>query len=213
MHDQKKYWDKVAEEKDFPTPFKIEEFKRYVSKEMKILDVGCGYGRTLDELNKHGFKMLTGVDYSHAMIKRGLKLHPYLDLIEINNHIPFSDGKFDAVLLISVLTSNITSEEQDNLISEISRILKDDGILYISDFLINHDERNIQRYNRYKDKYGLYGVFELPEGAVLRHHTKEHIFKLTEGFQELIFEETVYSTMNGNKSNGFYYIAKKRLIV
>ena len=48
--DQKKYWDKVAEEKKFPTPFQIEEFEKHVLKEMNILDVGCGYGRTLNEL-------------------------------------------------------------------------------------------------------------------------------------------------------------------
>ena len=32
--------------------------------------------------------------------------------------------------------------------------------------------------------------------------------KLTKDFQKLVFEKTVYETMNGNKSNGFYYILK-----
>jgi ubiquinone/menaquinone biosynthesis C-methylase UbiE len=207
--DQERYWDKVAEEKDFPTPFQLEEFKKYVSKEMNILDVGCGYGRTLNELYNNGFKNLTGIDFSQGMISRGLKLHPHLKLLKNKGKIPFSDNKFDAVLLIGVLTSNISTEEQENLIFEISRVLKDQGILYISDFLINEDNRNIERYQKYKDKYGIYGVFELPEGVVLRHHTKKHIFKLTKDFKALLFKKTVYNTMNGNKSNGFYYIGKK----
>ena len=207
--DQEKYWDKVAEEKEFPTPFQIKEFKKYVSQERSILDVGCGYGRTLSELNDRGFKNLTGVDFSQAMINQGLKLHPQLNLLKNNgDKLPFPDDKFDAVLLIAVLTCTANPEEQENLISEISRVLKSGGILYINDYLINDDQRNLERYQQYQEKYGTYGVFELPEGAVLRHHTPEYILKLTKDFQELIFEKTIYNTMNGNKSNGFYYMGQ-----
>ncbi|MBI5680426.1 MAG: class I SAM-dependent methyltransferase [Methanobacterium sp.] len=227
IHDQEKYWDNVAEEKEFPTPFQIEEFEKCVSNEMKtlensmnfrcpenrrfsrILDVGCGYGRTLNELYNHGFKNLTGIDYSQGMINRGLRLYPDLNLIKTDGElIPFPDNKFDAVILLAVLTSSYKDEEQENLISEISRVLKDNGILYINDYLINQDKRNLKRYNDYKNKYGIFGVFQLPEGAVFRHHTKNHILKITEGFKELIFQKTVYDTMNGNKSNGFYYIGE-----
>ena len=207
--DQEKYWDKVSEEKEFPTPFQIQEFEKYVSKDMHILDIGCGYGRTLNELHNQGFKNLTGIDYSQGMINKGLRLNPYLNLIKNDGYtIPFPDSKFDAVLLISVLTSNIKDEEQERLMSEISRVLKDNGILYITDYLINNNKRNLERYKKYTDKYGIYGVFKLSEGVILRHHTENHIMKLTKDFQKLVFEKTVYETMNGNKSNGFYYILK-----
>lgn len=208
--DQKEYWDKVAEEKEFPTPFQMEKFQKHVSTEMNILDVGCGYGRTLNELHHRGYNKLIGIDYSQGMVNRGLRIYPYLNLIKNDgNKIPFPNNKFDAVLLIAVLTSSYKTEDQENLISEISRVLKDNGILYINDYLINQDERNLKRYKKYENKYGTYGIFELPEGAVFRHHTKKHIKKLTKNFEELIFENTVYDTMNGHKSNGFYYIGKK----
>ena len=208
---QEKYWDKAAEKIEFPPPFKIEEFEKHVSKGMAVLDVGCGYGRILNELYSNGFKNLIGIDYSQGMINRGLKEHPYLNLIKTDgDKIPFSDNEFDAVLLVAVLTSNTKDEEQENIISEIFRVLKDDGILYLTDFLINQDKRNLGRYQKYEDKYGIYGIFELPEGAVLRHHTEEHILKLTKNFDEIIFEKTVFDTMNGHKSNGFYYIGKKK---
>lgn len=211
IHDQEKYWDKVAEEKEFPTPFQMETFEKYVLKEMSILDVGCGYGRTLNELYNHGFKNLTGIDYSQGMINRGLRLYPYLNLIKTDGErISFPDNEFDAVILLAVLTSSYKDDEQQNIISEISRVLKDDGILYINDYLINQDERNLNRYEKFEDKYGKYGIFELPEGAVFRHHTEENIMKLTKDFEELVFEKTVYNTMNGHKSNGFYYIGKKK---
>jgi AcrR family transcriptional regulator/ubiquinone/menaquinone biosynthesis C-methylase UbiE len=208
---QEKYWDKLAEEKEFPTPFHIEEFEKYASRDMNILDVGCGYGRTLNKLYNNGFKNLSGVDYSQGMIDRGLKLYPHLNLIKNDgDKIPFPDGEFDSVLLIGVLTSNVEDDAQENLISEISRVLKGDGILYIADFLINQDERNLKRYQKYEDEYGIYGVFKLDEGLVLRHHTEEHILELIKDYKKVVFEKTVYETMNGHKSNGFYYLGKKQ---
>lgn len=211
-HHQEEYWDEVSESKEFPTPFQIKEFVKYVSTEMNILDVGCGYGRTLKRLYNHGFKNLTGVDYSQGMINRGMRLYPYLNLIKNDGEkIPFPDDQFDAVTLIGVLTSNIENQAQENLISEISRVLRADGILYIADFLINNDQRNLKRYQEYKNKYRIYGVFELPEGAILRHHSEEHILNLIKDFEMLLFEKTIYETMNGNKSNGFYFIGKKKL--
>jgi len=207
---QQEYWDEVAEEKEFPTPFPLAEFKKHIPPEMNILDVGCGYGRTLNELHKNGFKNLKGVDFSERMINRGLRLHPHLNLIKNNgDDLPFSDNSFDVVILIGVLTSNIQNEKQEELISEISRVLNDNGILYISDFLLNDDERNLKRYKKFEDKYEIYGIFELPEGVILRHHTQKHILKLTEDYKKLYFENTVFNTMNDHKSNGFYYIGKK----
>lgn len=211
ISNQEKYWDDMAEEKEFPTPFVMAEFKKHVPREMNILDVGCGYGRTLNELYENGFNNLTGVDYSRAMIKRGLRLYPHLNLLKNNgDDLPFPDNTFDAVLIIGVLTSNIQTQNQQELILEISRVLNDNGILYISDFLLNDDERNLNRYKKYEDEYEIYGVFKLPEGVVLRHHSPKHIFNLTVNYEELYFEKTVFNTMNGNKSNGFYYIGRKK---
>lgn len=211
LNDQEKYWDNVSDEKEFPTPFQIDVFERYVSKDMSILDIGCGYGRTLNELYNHGFKNLTGIDYSKGMINRGLRIYPNLNLIKNNgDKIPVPDNKFDAVLLIAVLTSNVKNEEQNRLISEISRVLKKNGILYINDYLINNNRRNVERYKKFKDQYGLYGIFKLSEGAVFRHHTEDHILKLTNDFEKLVFKKTVYTTMNGHKSKGFYCILKSK---
>jgi ubiquinone/menaquinone biosynthesis C-methylase UbiE len=210
LAEQETYWDSVSEEKEFTLPLQMSEFKKVVSREMAILDVGCGYGRTLEELHDAGFVDLYGVDFSQGMVDRGHRLHPYLGLRKNDGStLSFEDGAFDAVILIAVLTCIAESAGQRRLMSEIERVLKDGGILYVNDYLLNTDRRNIERYDKARSKYGVYGIFELPEGAVVRHHTPDHIFDITSGFDRLVFETVVYTTMNGNKSNGFYYIGRK----
>ncbi len=74
---QKKYWNTVAEKKEFTTPFHFEEFAKFVNKEGIILDVGCGYGRTLEQLNLEGYGNLIGIDFSEKMIQRGKEKYPH----------------------------------------------------------------------------------------------------------------------------------------
>lgn len=207
---QKDYWNKVSETKQFSTPFQIEEFSKYVNKADIILDVGCGYGRTLNELYSNGYKNLIGIDFSKGMIERAKNINSDIDFRVMNNSkIDLPDNSVDSVILLAVLTCIVEDKEQENLISEIHRVLKKDGVIYINDFLLNNDERNLNRYSEFKNKYNKYGVFELPEGAVCRHHTIEWIKELLKDFNKIVFKELEYTTMNGNKSNGFYYIGKK----
>lgn len=208
--EQKDYWDSVSDTKHFTTPFHAAEFAGLVRREENILDVGCGYGRTLDELHHLGYTHLTGIDFSKGMIERGRSLYPYLNLyVKENSTIDFPDESFDAVILFAVLTCIISNEEQKSLIREIHRILKPSGILYVNDFLLNTDWRNLTRYERYKEKYGIYGAFELPEGAILRHHDKAWISSLLSGFETIDFQSLTFTTMNGHTSNGFYFLGRR----
>ncbi|SQB93225.1 class I SAM-dependent methyltransferase [Clostridium tetanomorphum] len=202
---QKEYWNKVATDKQFTTPFQIELFSKFVHKEDRILDVGCGYGRTLNELYSQGFKNLFGIDFSDKMIERGKEQFPWLNLnVKEDKKIPYEDNSFDSIILFAVLTCIVDDEDQISIMNEIKRVLKPNGILYINDFLLNTDERNIKRYKMYEDKYNKYGVFELPEGAVLRHHHLNWIESITSDFDNIKLEKVTYTTMNGNKSNGFF---------
>jgi len=211
--EQKQYWNTAADTKEFTTPFQIEEFSKFVDKSGIILDIGCGYGRTLEQLHKGGYHNLIGIDFSKAMIERGKKKYPYLDLrLKRNESIEILDESCDAVILLAVLTCIVSDYEQLSLLKEIKRVLKPGGILYVNDFLLNSDERNIKRYEQFKNKYNKYGVFELPEGAIVRHHDIKWVEESLDIFEKIAFENIVYTTMNGNKSNGYYYIGKRNFI-
>ena len=206
---QEEYWNSVSEKKEFTTPFLAEKFSNYVKKDDIILDMGCGYGRTLDELYHNGYRNLIGIDFSKGMIERGKRQFPYLDLrVKEDASIALPDASVDAVILFSVLTCIWANEEQQELLAEIKRILKPQGILYVNDFLLNTDERNLLRYEKYQKIYGVYGVFELPEGAICRHHNETWIRQLLEDFSEQEYALLAKTTMNGNKSNGFYFIGQ-----
>lgn len=210
--EQKKYWDQVSTTKQFTTPFHAAEFEKYVGRNSVILDVGCGYGRTLNELYQLGFQHLIRIDFSSGMIERGKEQFPYLDLrTKIADNIDLPDQSVDAVILFAVLTCIQNNSEQEKLIREIERVLRPNGILYVNDFLLNDDDRNKKRYAEFASKYGNYnyGVFELPEGAVCRHHDENWILNLLAGFNALKYEHLTFTTMNGHKSNGFYFIGKK----
>ena len=212
---QQDYWNNVSKKKEFTTPFQADDFLKYVKQDGYVLDVGCGYGRTLDELYHNGYRNLIGIDFSNGMIERGKKQFPYLDLRvkkEVDK-IDLPDASIDAVILFAVLTCIRTNEEQEQLLSEMKRVLKPNGILYVNDFLLNTDERNLSRYEKFKEIFGVYGVFELPEGAICRHHDEAWIKQLLSDFCELEYSRLTFTTMNGHKSNGFYFIGALKDVI
>ena len=208
---QKEYWDRVASEKTFTHPIKMDTFREMVPCECRVLDYGCGYGRTSVYLEKCGYFNVTGVDISSEMIKRGLQLHNNLNLLHlVNDTLPFPNEIFAACTLLAVLTCIPTGQGQKRLIHELHRVLTPNGILYLSDYPLQKDSKNTNRYDHFNAEFGNYGIFKLPDGGVVRHHKMLWIYELLDQF-EIIEEETVkVFTMNGSKATIFQIIAIKR---
>jgi SAM-dependent methyltransferase len=205
------YWDRVANEKRFSHPLKLEWLEQYLeNSQSRILDYGCGYGRSLAALSDAGYRNVFGVDFSEAMLTRARVEVPGPDLVRNDgHHLPFKSESFDAVVLFTVLTCMPQDSEQRLLLSEANRVLQPGGLIYVSDLLVNDDTRNLERYRRDAETYNCYGVFKLPEGVVVRHHTKEWIEQVTNPFERLEFETFDAKTMNGNRSAAFQYLGRK----
>ena len=209
QNSQKTYWNKLAPTKVFTTNLDV-NLLRSLPKDAKIVDYGCGYGRTLNQLYEAGYENTIGLDFSEAMIRRGRNEFPHLKLeIMEGNHTKCESDSVDLVILFALLTCVVEDAAQQKIMSEIKRILKPGGMVYINDFLLNTDERNRQRYQRFEKQYGTYGVFELADGGLLRHHDENYLKLLMDGFTQESFKKTVFTTMNGHKSNGFVMLAKK----
>lgn len=209
--EQQEYWNLAADTKKFTTPFHSDIFSQYIDKDAYILDVGCGYGRTLNELHEAGYTNLHGIDFSEKMIERGHKEFAHLDLKTMTSaDIELPDQSVDAVILFAVLTCITKNTDQEYLVREIKRILKLGGMVYVNDFLLNSDERNVTRYEKFAEKLGVYGAFELPEGAICRHHDENWIKELFSSFDLKVMEHITFTTMNGNKSNGFFLLGENK---
>lgn len=207
------YWDRVASEKRFSHPVRLDWLAHHLGptgKRAAILDYGCGYGRTLAELWRAGYENILGIDFSTGMLARcRLELPGSLLVRNDGRTLPLKNNSVDAVLLFAVLTCIPDSDEQRRQLSEVARVLRPGGLLYLSDLLINSDQRNRERYERYADAYECYGVFELPEGVVVRHHRREWIEELTNSLERLEYEPFEVTTMNGNMSSAFQYLGRK----
>ncbi|MFD5122278.1 class I SAM-dependent methyltransferase [Streptomyces sp. NPDC058385] len=214
LDSQVSYWDSAAATKTFTHPLHL-PWLDGISRHAAILDYGCGYGRTLHELAQQGFDNLTGIDTSPAMIERARRVHPGLrfTLLDAPPLSPFPDATFDAAVLFAVLTCIPDEGAQHRLIAELNRVLKPGGALYVSDYLLQDDERNRNRYDRSASRYDHYGVFETEEGAVFRHHPRSWFGSLLCDFETLDTQDITVATMSGHESKGIQLLVRKPVSV
>lgn len=210
IDNQKEYWDKVAEIKTFTHPIDLELINNFLNNQSRIVDFGCGYGRIVKQLTDLGFENVNGFDTSKELIARGISENN-LSLYHIDNptELKLEDNSIDLIILFAVLTCIPSNEGQNSLISLLLSKLKKGGILYISDYYLQENSVEVERYEYLNGDKNNFGVFKLPEGAIFRHHTKEWIKTLTKDFEIISETPIIVETMNGNIANGFQLIAKK----
>lgn len=202
------YWDGPGAAKTFTHPLRLEHLAD-VPRDARVLDYGCGYGRLMGELAAAGFTDVSGVDLSPALVERGRREHPGLrfGVIAEPPAVPAPAASFGAVLLFAVLTCVPEDDGQRALVAEIERLLAPGGLLYVSDLLLQDDERNLARYAAAE---GPYGVFTTDDGARCRHHAIEHLRGLLGGFEIVAEERIEVGTMNGHRSRGAQLVARRR---
>lgn len=206
------YWDGVGATKVFTHPVEI-GWLAGVSRNARVLDYGCGYGRVMAELSEYGFSDVSGVDPSPALVARGCRLWPDLRLavLESPPNLVCASASFDVVLLFAVLTCVPDDDAQRALIAEVSRVLVPGGLLYVSDLVLQDDERNRGRYAAYAEQFaGPYGVFATDDGAVCRHHNLAELRALLSTFDLVDQRRVEVTTMNGHPSQAVQLLARKR---
>jgi SAM-dependent methyltransferase len=98
----------------------------------RVLDFGCGSGRTLRHLRSTGWELF-GCDIDADAIAWSRQALPFASF-EVNAAdppLPYADGFFDAVFTISVFT-HFPPAQQNAWAAEMARVLRDDGTLVVS---------------------------------------------------------------------------------
>lgn len=204
------YWNSVANEKTFTHPLDMLLLKQYISKDARIVDYGCGYGRLVKELINAGYENVMGVDFSEELIKRGKQnIVPFLYHIGFGDELPVEDNSIDCMLLFAVLTCIPDNVSQIKLINTLMSKLKHGGVLFISDYYLQKGSIEVDRYSYLNNDPDNYGVFSTPDGGLFRHHTPEWMEYLLRDFT--IQHKTIIevNTMNGNHAEACQLIAFK----
>ncbi|MFI2188802.1 class I SAM-dependent methyltransferase [Streptomyces sioyaensis] len=206
------FWETTGSAKTFTHPLDPALLDAYVPRGAHVLDYGCGYGRLTAELAGLGYRAVRGVDVSAALIARGRREHPELDLLRWAGFpLPFEDGAFDAALLFAVLTCVPGDADQTAIAGELGRLVRPGGVLYLSDVPLQDDALNQERYARCAERYGTYGVFETPDGGVFRHHPPERLRGLVRaaGFSVLAERRGSVATLDGRTAERLQLIARR----
>lgn len=110
-------------------------FLFYIAKKDTVLDAGCNNGQNTFKLARL-CKKVTGFDKDYNALqiaKRDIKRKKInnIDLLELSlgDRLPFRDNSFDKVLFLAVLEH---LNNRKTAISEVSRILKPNGLLLMS---------------------------------------------------------------------------------
>ncbi len=104
------------------------------SKGMNILDVGCGTGTHLELYQRYGCH-LYGIDLSPSMLdvaRARLGDSARLELGDATS-MPFENHEFDLIICMLSL-HEMAQQTRSGVLSEIKRVLKDDGRILLIDF-------------------------------------------------------------------------------
>lgn len=112
-----------------------------------VLDYGCGSGRWVTFLRARGL-VYCGVDIAAQMLALARRGHADADFRGIEDyHLPYPDKHFDLVWSVAVVHHNLYNV-QEQIISEMARVLRDDGTLTLFEGLGAHSADDGNYYPR-----------------------------------------------------------------
>lgn len=140
MEDVRNYYSRVSEEyarnqsfSEMPDPAEedlknlLDTFLNSIDGE-RVLDAGCGPGRDTEYMKNRGYDAV-GVDSAEGMIETATE-HGDADYSHMDiRNLDFQDSSFSGVWCNTVMQF-MDSEGKRKAISEISRVLEKDGVLY-----------------------------------------------------------------------------------
>ena len=120
----------------------IPPISRYIREQgpadkLKLLDVGCGTGRTLHQLAiAHPTLRLHGADLSPAYIKLARKRLEHVDeltlAVENGEALPWTDGTFD-IVTSTYMFHELPRNARRNVVREMLRVLRPGGLVVLED--------------------------------------------------------------------------------
>lgn len=142
----------------------------------KLLDLGCGKGRTIKYVKDNYHINMQGLDISEEFVREARELNKNsLITISSGDHTPFENDEFNGVFAECTLS---LMDNLENTINEINRIMKTRGYLVISDVYAKNTQ--------YLNELSTYNI----DTCLKRPHNMEVLTKLlkSRGFIIMLHE-------------------------
>ena len=139
MRNSQNFWDKNAGRydrfmrKDAAAYEQMYELLRPVVRQKTVLELATGTGLIAKHIVRYA-DHIEATDASQEMIKQakqGVKSTKLYFSVQDMFHLPYADQSFDVVIVVNALH---IVPEQEKALSEIRRVLKDDGVLVAPTF-------------------------------------------------------------------------------
>lgn len=157
------YGDAIYNSDDKSIIERFNNINNFIKNPQKILDIGCSYGASINGL-KDFYKdsKFFGIDPGKESIeiaKKNLEDKRIKFKIGHSHELPYDDNQFD-IIIISMVLQWIPRNLLIRTISEVDRVLKKKGIIYIQEFLTNKPVTSQSRHDKeiyiFKDDYSNY---------------------------------------------------------
>lgn len=119
------YW-KEHINKELKDEIWIRGYKEYFSGKGKCLDLGCGIGQYSKELIDYGYDVISA-DISDIALKKVKEFNNNIIKLDMRDKLPFEENTFDLVFS-NLSIQYFSDEDTKNIMLEIKRILKKDGL-------------------------------------------------------------------------------------
>lgn len=199
-------YDDISDEFDKTRKNKWKEFETflpYIKDGDNLADIGCGNGRFYEFLKEYKNINYTGVDNSKSLLDKAKKAHNVSFIPGDHLRIPIKDKTQDVVVSIASLHHIPSDDYRDKAISELSRILKDKGILILT--VWNLFQPKYIKYIGQNHKYDPQDAF-IPWG---KSGINRYYYAFKEAELERLLEE-YFEIKKSYKGNNLVYICKKK---
>jgi len=170
----------------------------FSEKDHLILDIGCGIGQTLVAANLENNKLPIGIDIDFESLLYGKKKFGNITFINgASEHLPLKGCLFDMIISrVSLPYTNINES-----IKEISRILKDNGKIWLVLHPFSMTIKNLMKsIVRFQFKSIIFNIYVFVHGIVLHSWGWQFPFPTTKRYESFQTKSKITKML---KSNGF----------
>lgn len=216
------YWKKIEQNKTPSTSRVLDGFISKIDSLSKVVEVGCGYGRILDQcIPKKCF--VYGIDINKNEIDAlKLKYKDYKNVVLEENNItdknfkPKVTYKFDCVFINGLLGA-LNLEQRNIALKNILKLIHPGSVIHLSEFLLF--EENPEMKKRYlrdlveTEEYGTFFVYNKEGERIYKTHnfSESEIQNLISEDFEIVKKELLdFTSYSGKIKPGIILLLKKK---